>query len=115
MPITIRLGDGKSRTILTQRDQGLPSSSLVQEILDKHAGAGEGSVSEVLGNRFERTELLKELALVGMEGWLKSGGKARFEQLVKQAISRPFDGYITDYGRWEREYGQPASAVETPK
>ncbi|WP_274644084.1 hypothetical protein [Pseudomonas serbica] len=106
MPITIRLGDENARTVLTRTELGLPPNPLVQGILDKHAGEGEGSVAEVLGNRFERTELLKELALVGMEGWLKSGSKARFEQLVKQAISRPFDGYITDYGRWEREYGQ---------
>jgi hypothetical protein len=72
-------------------------------------------ISEVLGNRFERTRLLRELGLVGMEAWLKSGGKARYEDLVKRAIGRPYDGYISDFGRWEREYGHPTNSTGKPE
>lgn len=73
-------------------------------------GDEKDRVCEVLVNRLERTHLLRELGVAGMEAWLKSGGKARYEELVKRAIGRPYDGYITDFGRWEREHCQP-----TPK
>jgi hypothetical protein len=83
--------------------------------IETRRGDDTPRIPEILRNRFERTRLLRELGVMGMEAWLKSGGKARYEELVKRAIGRPYDGYITDFGRWEREYCQPALTTETLK
>ncbi|MNL95715.1 hypothetical protein D3C81_55180 [compost metagenome] len=106
MAITIRLGDGKARKVTPS--QGAASAqrkARVQKILKEHSEKGEDSVSKTLSNRFERTRLLKQLREVGMREWVRNGSKAQFDQLVKQAASTPFDGYLTDYGQWEKKYG----------
>lgn len=106
MAITIRLSDGRVSEISEDSVSGQGSrNERVEAVVQDYAKYDSREAYEVINNRLERAQLLNELHRVGLEVWEKEGGRSRFDLLVEQATSRPFDGYITDYEEWERLYG----------
>lgn len=111
MAITIRLSDGRVSEISEDSVNGQGSrNERVEAVVQDYARYDSREAYEVINNRLERARLLNDLHRLGLETWEREGGRTRFDVLVEQATSRPFDGYITDYEEWERLYGDKSNS-----